>query len=96
MDKIPTLRAEIILQEVGSCQEGREAVLVLPDKNQIKVVNEVGAFILHLIDGKRSVSEIVGAVQREYAADEEQIKQDVISFFEQLAKKEIITWSSSE
>jgi len=89
-EKIPLLRNNIILQEIDANHGDKETVVVLPSKNQIKVVNEVGSFILHLIDSKRTVGEIVEEVQRQYAAPAEQIEKDVVTFLGQLAEKEII------
>jgi coenzyme PQQ biosynthesis protein PqqD len=92
MQKMPRLKENVLLQDVQTPQsENRETVIVLPNKNQIKVVNEVGSFVLHLIDGKRTVASIVQEVHRQYAAPLEQIEQDVVKYLEQLAEKEIIT-----
>ena len=40
----------------------REAVIVLPDRGEVKVLNEVGARIWALADGSRSVREIAAAI----------------------------------
>lgn len=93
MNSIPVLMKGILLQDIDSGEVGKEMVVVLPNKNQIKVVNEVGAFVLNLVDGKRKVAEIVREVQRVYAAPPEQIQSDVLTFIQQLAAKEIITFS---
>lgn len=91
MKKTPQLRQNILLQDVQTSQsENQETVIVLPNKNQIKVVNEVGSFVLHLIDGKRTVAAIVEEVHRQYSAPLEQIEQDVVKYLEQLAEREII------
>lgn len=92
MQKTPRLSQQVLLQDVQTLQsENHETVIVLPNKNQIKVVNEVGSFVLHLIDGKRTVAAIVEEVYRQYAASLEQIEQDVVKYLVQLAEKEIIT-----
>jgi len=92
MQKMPRLKENVLLQDVQTPQsENRETVIVLPNKNQIKVVNEVGSFVLHLIDGKRTVAAIVEEVHQQYAAPLEQIEQDVVKYLQQLAEKEIIT-----
>jgi|GEM_PF-6517656 coenzyme PQQ biosynthesis protein PqqD len=97
MQKTPRLRQNVLLQDVQTPQsENRETVIVLPNKNQIKVVNEVGSFVLHLIDGKRTIAAIVEEVHHQYAAPLEQIEQDVVKYLEQLAEKEIITLETVE
>ncbi|MCS6908710.1 MAG: PqqD family protein [Anaerolineales bacterium] len=75
----------------GSDAESKEALVILPSKNQVKVVNEVGAFILRLIDGQHTVRQIIESVYSAYAAPLEQIEEDVVAFFEQLSAQGVIT-----
>ncbi|MFN3308586.1 MAG: pyrroloquinoline quinone biosynthesis peptide chaperone PqqD [Anaerolineales bacterium] len=97
ISKVPTLLDNVILQEIDSTESGgKEMVIVLPNKNQIKVVNEVGSFVLHLIDGTRRVADIVAEVQRTYDAPPDQIENDVLNFIQQLVAKEILTFSSDQ
>lgn len=94
---VPNLMEGVLLQAVDSSTPGEmEAVVVLPNKNQIKVVNEVGAFVLSLIDGKRTVAEIVDEVQRTYSAPAEQIQNDVLTYIQQLVSKEIVSFSTDQ
>lgn len=97
MSKIPRLLDSVILQDIDSAEnDGKEMVIVLPSKNHIKVVNEVGSFVLHLIDGMRRVADIVAEVQRAYDAPPDQIENDVLNFIQQLVAKEILTFSSGQ
>lgn len=73
-----------------------EAVIVLPTKGQVKVLNEVGARIWSLIDGTRTVKEIVSIINTEFAVSEEEAKNDTRVFLEQLAEREIITFSEEK
>ena len=77
---------------VGRIVSG-EAVIVLPKKGQVKVLNEVGARIWSLIDGVRTVREIVAIIIIEFAVSEEEAKIDTREFLTQLAEREIITFS---
>ena len=70
-----------------------EAVLVLPSKGQVKVLNGVGARIWSYLNGKRTVREIVGMIHNEYAVDEQVAQEDTRIFLGQLADKEIITFA---
>lgn len=72
-----------------------EAVLVLPTKGKVKVLNEVGARIWSLIDGMRTVGEIVTMVQSEYAVSAQDAQEDTCAFLSQLANREIITFSEN-
>jgi coenzyme PQQ biosynthesis protein PqqD len=94
-NRIPELQTGILLQPVtASTGETREMVVVLPNRNQVKVVNEVGALILELIDGKRCVAEIINTVHESYQVSPEQVEQDVINFLNQLVEKGIVSFSN--
>jgi hypothetical protein len=67
-----------------------EAVVVLPDKGQVKVLNEVGAQIWALADGSRSVSEIAAAVCHEYDVPPAVAEADTLKFLAELQQKGLI------
>jgi len=69
-----------------------EAVIVLPTKGQVKVLNEVGARIWSLIDGTHTVRDIIAVIFAEFAVSEEQAKNDTYVFLVQLVEREIITF----
>jgi hypothetical protein len=73
-----------------------EAVIVLPKKGQVKVLNEVGARIWTLIDGVRTVREIITIINMEFTVSEEDAKNDTREFLAQLADREIITFSEEK
>lgn len=75
---------------VGRVVEG-EAVLVLPQQGEVKVLNEVGARIWELIDGSRTIREIVDIICDEYAVEEEQAESDTLAFIAELESKSIIS-----
>jgi hypothetical protein len=68
-----------------------EAVVVLPDKGQVKVLNDVGAQIWSLADGSRSVREIIAAVCREYDVSAAVAEVDILAFLAELQQKGLIT-----
>ncbi len=67
-----------------------EAVVVLPEKGQVKVLNEVGAQIWALADGSRSVREIIAAVCREYDVPSAMAEVDTLKFLAELQQKGLI------
>lgn len=69
----------------------RETVVVLPEKGEVKVLNEVGAQIWDLADGSRSVREIVAAVSAEFAAPPATIEADTLKFLAELQQKGLLT-----
>jgi len=74
---------------------GNEYVLVpvannIADMDSVYTLNETGAFIWELIDGKNSVEDLIEAVIKEYDTDNETATADVLSFFETMSKYLII------
>ena len=68
-----------------------EAVLVLPGKGEVKVLNEVGGRIWSLIDGQRSIKDIAVDICREFKVSQSDAEGDTLIFLQQLWDKEIIT-----
>jgi hypothetical protein len=68
----------------------QEAVVVLPDKGQVKVLNEVGAQIWALADGTHAVHEIVAAVCHEYDVPANVAETDTLKFLAELQQKGLI------
>lgn len=68
-----------------------EAVLVLPGKGEVKVLNEVGGRIWSLIDGQRSIKDIANDICREFKVSQSDAEGDTLIFLQQLWDKEIIT-----
>ena len=75
---------------VGRIVDG-EAVIVLPESGQVKVLNRVGARIWSLMDGSRTVHAIAEIICDEYQVDEEQAVADVLEFTEQLEMAGVVT-----
>ena len=67
-----------------------EAVLVMPQKGQVKVINEVGAVVWEMIDGKREVGQIVDEVCSQFDVDRVAAEADTLNFISELIKREII------
>ncbi len=64
---------------------GNEYVLVpvannIADMDSVYTMNETGAFIWDLIDGKRTVEDLIDALTNEYDIDSKTAKEDVFSF----------------
>ena len=82
----PTPVAGVVWQVV----EG-EALLVIPGRGQVKVLNEVGSRIWSLADGSLTVGEIVEVICREYDVEYQQARADVLEFVNQLVERGILT-----
>lgn len=68
-----------------------EAVLIMPGHGNIKVLNEVGAFIWHRLDGHHTLAEIAAAVSSAYTVSHEQATADVLAFVNELVQREMVT-----
>lgn len=74
---------------------GNEYVLVpiadnIADMNSVYTLNETGAFLWELIDGKKTVKDLIDALISEYDIDKITSTEDVFSFIEDLSKYLII------
>jgi hypothetical protein len=67
-----------------------EAVVVLPERGAINVLNEVGARIWELADGSRRVVEIISTICEEYEVDAAQAEADALVFLGDLATRGVI------
>lgn len=82
-------------RQVQGRQLDNEAVLVLPDKGQVKVLNEVGAAIWALMDGTRTVRQIAAQIAAEYGQPPAVVEADALDFARELVAKGVITSRSA-
>jgi Coenzyme PQQ synthesis protein D (PqqD) len=64
-----------------------EAVVILTNQGQVKVLNEVGARIWELADGYRKISDIVKIMSDEFDGKFDMIEEDTLDFIDQLVSK---------
>ncbi|MCD6586436.1 MAG: PqqD family protein [Desulfobacteraceae bacterium] len=62
----------------------------LANMQRIFTINEVGASIWAMINGKKTVKEIRNALSLEFDAEEDQLDKDLCDFIEQLKQSELI------
>lgn len=67
-------------------------VLVLPDQAKVKVVNEVARRICELLDGVRTVGQIVAVICQEYQVEPAQAEKDALGFLQKLADSGVISY----
>ena len=87
---IPSHSPSVVTRKTGN-----EYVLVpiannIADMNSVYTLNETGAFIWELIDGKRDVEDIISELIKEYDIDESSAREDILSFIEKVKKYLII------
>jgi hypothetical protein len=82
---VPVRNPEIIAKSAED-----EAVLVMPQKGQVKVVNQVGAVIWELIDGKRTIENIIEEIVSQFDVDPFTAESDVFNFISELNEREMV------
>lgn len=91
LKSVPSRSPSIVTRKTGN-----EYVLVpvtnnIADMNSVYTLNETGAFIWELIDGKKSVEELIEAVVSQYNIEVKTATEDVSSFIEKMSDYLIIT-----
>ncbi len=84
LKSIPVHSTSVVTRKTGN-----EYVLVpiannIADMNSVFTLNETGAFIWELIDGKRDIESIIAEMVKEYDIDETTACEDVLSFLEKM------------
>jgi len=74
---------------------GSEYVLIpvtnnIADMNSVYTLNESGAFIWELIDGKRDIEEMIEALVSRYDTDRETASEDLLSFIGKMSEYLVI------
>jgi len=82
-------------ESVVTRKTGHEYVLVpvvdnIADMNSVYTLNETGAFLWELIDGKRTVKDLIDSLIIEYDVDRDKASREVISFLDDMDKFLII------
>lgn len=85
----------VLLREV----DGDRLLMEMDDAKRemvrVHLVNEVGARILELIDGSRSVRELTGTICKEFEGTPGQVETDVVEFIHKLCSMGQIRLCSS-
>jgi hypothetical protein len=85
LTSIPTQNPDVIGRTVD-----KETVLVIPQRGQVKVLNEVGGEIWELTDGKRTIAEIAEQICTQFAVDQNTAQADTLKFYTELFEREIV------
>ncbi len=96
LDAIFARNEEVVSREIVD-----ELILVpmrkdVADMETLYTLNEVGARVYELIDGKRALREIVNTIVKEFEVTEQQAESDVREFIAQLLEVESIYEVESE
>jgi len=67
-----------------------EAVVVHQASGEVLGLNEVGARLLDSLDGRRTLGELMAAIQPEYAVEAEVFARDSLAFLAELVAKGVL------
>lgn len=67
-----------------------ETVLVMPQKGQVKVLNEVGAVVWEMIDGRTTIDQIVEEICTQFHVERLTAERDITKFISDLVDREIV------
>ncbi len=69
---------------------GDETLFLDPDGSSVHVADEVGGFIYNLIDGQKSLAEVLQAITDTYEVDEKTAETDLHRFIGDLIAQSIL------
>jgi hypothetical protein len=80
----------VVHERVRGRQLEGEAVVVLPDKGEVKVLNEVGALLWSLADGRHSVRQMIATVCDEYEVPAAEAETDILAYLGELRRQGVL------
>lgn len=83
--RVPTLR-----KGVGFRRLFDEGVTLVAETSSVNVLNEPACRFLELVDGTRTVGEILAVLEGEYDATPEEIRGDVTAFLDEAVDAKLI------
>ena len=69
-----------------------EAVIVMLERQETIVLNNVGSRIWEIMDGQKNLNELASILTSEFDTTYQQALKDLVEFIEDLAKREIVTF----
>lgn len=89
LESVPTHSPDVVAQVVRG-----EAILVLAERNKVKVLNELGTRIWEMVDGQQSIRQIAARLCQEYEVDLSQAEQDTLEFLAELDERGLLQVST--
>ena len=84
-DEVFRLRSDVRHRTVAD-----EAVVLRQQEGEVLVLNEVGAELLELVDGRRPVAGILDALHERFDVARDELEADVASFLHELEQSHVV------
>ena len=86
-------RTQVLTRNPGAAYRiyDGQATIVLPEQARVTVLNEVGSLVWDRIDGRRSLGEILDAVNDAFDVAPEQLERDVKEFLDALREQRMVS-----
>jgi hypothetical protein len=89
-DRVPVTAEGIICRPTDD-----GAVLVSPEAGDLRVLNQVGAAIWQLLDGRRDVAALEAELVRRYRIPVAQASADLEVFLQDLHRRDLLSWKDT-
>jgi hypothetical protein len=67
-----------------------EAVIIMPQDNEVKILNEVGSRIWDVLDGSQDIDQIISVISDEFDVTRDKALQDITEFIRELYQKNMV------
>lgn len=90
IDSSSTVRrnANVVVRELA---EGEGAVLLHLDSGQYHGVNQIGQAVWELLDGERSMGDVVAELRARVEDPPDSIEADVLKFVDEVEQRDLVT-----
>ena len=68
-----------------------QAVVIVQDTAEALVLNQVGTRVVQLVDGERTVAEIIAALREEYEVGDDELEEDLLAYIADLVEARVLT-----
>ncbi len=67
-----------------------EAVIIIPQDNEVKILNEVGSRIWELLDGSHDIKQISDVISDEFEVSHDKALKDIMEFINELYQEKMV------
>ena len=67
-----------------------EAVIIIPQDNEVKILNEVGSRIWEILDGSCDIKQISDMISDEFEVSRDKALKDIMEFINELYQKKMV------